>query len=82
MQNSYGPGSRIDGDQGVAVRVAGDRCAFYDCRFLGYQDTVLDDTGRHYFRNCFIEGAVDFVAGNGKSIYQVTKTKCKSCSQH
>ena len=56
----------------MAVRVARHHSAFYDCRFLGYQDTVLDDSGRHYFRNCYIEGAVDFVAGNGKSIYQVT----------
>ena len=55
----------------MAVRVAGDRSAFYDCRFLGYQDTVLDDTGRHYFRNCFIEGATDFICGDGLSLYEV-----------
>ena len=75
IQNTYGPGitiTRDTGDQAVALMISADRCAFYDCRFLGYQDTVLDDSGRHYFRNCYIEGAVDFVAGNGKSIYQVT----------
>jgi len=34
---------------------------------------MLDESGRHYFRNCFIEGAVDVISGNGKSIYQVNQ---------
>ncbi|GLJ39179.1 hypothetical protein SUGI_0798620 [Cryptomeria japonica] len=54
----------------VAIRVSGDRSAFYNCRFLGYQDTVLDDSGRHYFKNCFIQGGVDFICGNGQSLYE------------
>lgn len=45
MQNSYGPGNHVDGDQAVAVMIMGDRSAFYDCRFLAYQDTVLDESG-------------------------------------
>lgn len=65
IQNSYGPG-----DQAVALRISGDRSAFYGCRFLGYQDTVLDDSGRHYFKNCFIEGATDFICGDGQSLYE------------
>lgn len=65
-QNSYGPG-----DQAVALRISGDRCAFYGCRLLGYQDTVLDESGKHYFSNCFIEGAIDFICGDGQSVYEV-----------
>ncbi|GLJ39180.1 hypothetical protein SUGI_0798720 [Cryptomeria japonica] len=65
IQNSYGPG-----DQAVAIRISADRSAFYSCRFLGFQDTVLDDSGRHYFKNCFIEGAADFICGDGQSIYE------------
>lgn len=65
IQNSYGPG-----DQAVALRIAGDRSAFYGCRFLGYQETVFDDIGRHYIRNCFIEGATDFICGGGQSLYE------------
>lgn len=65
IQNSYGPG-----DQAVALRISGDRSAFYGCRFLGYQDTVLDDSGRHYFKYCFIEGAGDFMCGDGQSLYE------------
>lgn len=70
IQNSYGPSKRSEGDQAVALKISGDRCAFYDCSFLGYQDTVLDDIGRHFFRNCFIEGAIDVICGSGKSIYE------------
>jgi pectinesterase len=66
VQNSYGPG-----DQAVALRISGDRSSFYGCRFLGYQDTVLDESGRHYFKNCFIEGAADFICGDGQSLYEV-----------
>eukprot|EP00253_Pinus_taeda_P020617 PITA_20617 len=65
IQNSYGPG-----DQAVALRISGDRSAFYGCRFLGYQDTVLDESGKHYFSNCFIEGAADFICGDGQSLYE------------
>eukprot|EP00253_Pinus_taeda_P026638 PITA_26638 len=64
FQNSYGPG-----DQAVALRISGDRCAFFGCKFLGYQDTLLDDSGRHYFKECFIEGATDFICGDGQSLY-------------
>lgn len=65
IQNSYG-----SGDQAVALMITGDRSAFYGCRFLGYQDTVLDESGRHYFSNCYIEGAADFICGDGQSVYE------------
>ncbi|KAE8732389.1 putative pectinesterase 11 [Hibiscus syriacus] len=39
---------------------------------LGYQDTLLDETGRHYYYNCYIEGAVDFICGNAASLFEVT----------
>lgn len=31
---------------------------FYGCSFVGYQDTVLTDTGTQYFGHSYIEGAV------------------------
>lgn len=71
MQNSYGHGDLSGNNQAVALKISGDRCAFYNCKFLGFQDTVLDDLGRHYFKNCYIEGGVDFICGNGKSMYEV-----------
>jgi pectin methylesterase-like acyl-CoA thioesterase len=73
MQNSYDPSDASPDDQAVAVRISGDRCAFYNCIFLGYQDTVLDESGKHYFENCYIEGAIDIICGNGKSLYKVNQ---------
>ncbi|KAK8934900.1 Pectinesterase PPME1 [Platanthera zijinensis] len=57
------------GGQAVALRISGDKAAFYGCRFLGFQDTLCDDRGRHFFNGCFIQGTVDFIFGNGKSMY-------------
>ncbi|KAK3164863.1 hypothetical protein QOZ80_1AG0025800 [Eleusine coracana subsp. coracana] len=53
----------------VALRVAGDRAAFYGCRFVSFQDTLLDDTGRHYYRGCYVEGGTDFIFGNGQALF-------------
>ncbi|KAI9081070.1 hypothetical protein K1719_037050 [Acacia pycnantha] len=54
----------------VAARIYGDKSAFIDCGFLGFQDTLWDVQGRHYFKNCYIEGAVDFIFGSGQSYYE------------
>ncbi|MCL7039197.1 hypothetical protein MKW94_028048 [Papaver nudicaule] len=80
--NLYGRGtsrhryrSGNDVTQAVAAVINGDKSAFYYCGFLGVQDTLFDDNGRHYFKNCFIEGAVDFIMGNGQSIYDNCKIR-------
>ncbi|GAB3638606.1 hypothetical protein GCM10027422_41960 [Hymenobacter arcticus] len=67
--NSYG-----DGSQAVAVSLYADRAAFKNCRFLGNQDTLLTyESGgavsRHYFRDCYIDGNVDFIFGNAIAIF-------------
>ncbi|KAL5995761.1 putative pectinesterase 63 [Asimina triloba] len=59
----------VQGAQAVAMRIGGDKAAFYNCKFYGYQDTLCDQMGRHFFKDCFIQGTVDFVFGNGRSIY-------------
>ncbi|KAF8387651.1 hypothetical protein HHK36_026305 [Tetracentron sinense] len=56
--------------QALAARIYGDKSSFYSCSFLGLQDTLWDVKGRHYFKWCFIEGAVDFIFGSGQSIYR------------
>lgn len=63
-----------DGGQAVALLVKGDKCAFYGCGIYGYQDTLYDYSGRHLFRECHIEGAVDFIFGNARSLYEVSRT--------
>ncbi|CAN4118883.1 unnamed protein product [Withania somnifera] len=61
------------GAQAVAIRVSGDESAFYGCGFYGAQDTLNDDRGRHYFKECFIQGSIDFIFGSGRSLYEDCK---------
>lgn len=62
-----------DGKQAAALRVTGDKAMFYRVRVLGSQDTLNDATGSHYFYQCHIQGNVDFIFGNAKSLYQAKK---------
>ncbi|KAK4395559.1 putative pectinesterase 8 [Sesamum angolense] len=64
------PGPGVIGAQAVALRIAGDQAAFWGCGFFGAQDTLHDDRGRHYFKDCYIQGSIDFIFGNAKSFYE------------
>ena len=55
--------------QALALRADGDRLVFRGCRFLGWQDTVLLNRGRHLFENCYIEGHVDFIFGAATAFF-------------
>lgn len=65
LENSAGPIA-----QALAIRIDGDRVAFRNCRFLGFQDTILTNRGRHYFEGCSITGAVDFIFGGGTAFFE------------
>ncbi|MED6125738.1 hypothetical protein PIB30_071562 [Stylosanthes scabra] len=54
----------------AAARIYGNNTAFYKCGFIGYQDTLYDIMGSHYFKKCYIQGEVDFIFGNGQSFYE------------
>ncbi|EEF47239.1 probable pectinesterase 29 [Ricinus communis] len=54
----------------TAIKIGGDKSAFYGCSFVGIQDTLYDCKGRHYFNKCYIEGAMDFIHGAAQSIYE------------
>ncbi|XP_072973522.1 pectinesterase QRT1 [Typha angustifolia] len=58
------------GKQAVALRLSGDKAMLYRCRVLGSQDTLFDHIGRHYFFQCYIQGAIDFIFGTARSLYQ------------
>lgn len=58
------------GKQAVAFRISADTAAFVGCKFLGAQDTLYDHLGRHYYKDCYIEGSVDFIFGNGLSLFE------------
>ncbi|GAA0186886.1 hypothetical protein LIER_34174 [Lithospermum erythrorhizon] len=55
--------------QALAMRIAADKASFYNCKFFGFQDTLCDNFGKHFYKDCYIEGTVDFIFGDGKSIY-------------
>ena len=64
FENSFGTGS-----QAVALSIHSDRAVFRKCRFLGWQDTLYAAWGRQYYRDCHIEGHVDFVFGNAAAVF-------------
>ena len=64
IQNSYGPGS-----QAVAISVHAGHAVFDQVRLLGYQDTLYAASGLQYYRDCMIQGAVDFIFGNATAVF-------------
>ena len=72
-----------EGSQAVALRVTGDRAILRNVRLLGHQDTLYagsagcTGTGdartcrpaRQYFADCYIEGNIDFIFGDGKTVF-------------
>ena len=64
IENSAGPKG-----QALALRVDGDRVAFGNCRFIGWQDTVFLNRGRQYFQDCQITGATDFIFGGATAFF-------------
>jgi pectinesterase len=71
FENSAGPVG-----QALAIRLDGDRLAFRNCRFLGWQDTILANRGRHYYTNCLIAGHVDFIFGAATCWFEKCHVHC------
>ena len=72
FENSAGPVG-----QALAIRVDGDRAVFRDCRFIGWQDTILVNRGRQYFDHCYVCGHVDFIFGAATAWFE----RCLICSR-
>lgn len=74
FENSAGPVG-----QAVAVRIDGDKVAFKNCRFLGNQDTLYPhgDKSRQYYKDCYIEGTVDFIFGWSTAVFETCTIFCK-----
>ncbi|WP_407425994.1 pectinesterase family protein [Arcticibacter sp.] len=74
FQNSSGPVG-----QAVAVWVAGDKVQFKNCRFLGFQDTLYTYgyKSRQYYKDCYIEGTVDFIFGSSTAVFENCEIFCK-----
>ena len=79
--NSAGPGTFAG--QALALYVRADRVKFRKCRFIGNQDTIYTGNPgeadfrcrngiehRQYYEDCYIEGDVDFIFGNGTAVFK------------
>lgn len=77
------------GSQALALSVTADRAQFHNVRLLGNQDTLyLGSKGcspgngehcvatRQYFENCYIEGNVDFIFGDGTAWFENCEIHC------
>lgn len=75
FENSAGPVG-----QAVAVRIDGDKVCFRNCRFLGFQDTLYPhgDRSRQYYKNCYIEGTVDYIFGFSTCYFEECTLFCKT----
>jgi hypothetical protein len=62
------------GSQAEALRVNGDRCILSNDDFRSYQDTLLL-SGRIYLTNCYVEGDVDFIWGEGITFFNNCEIK-------
>lgn len=62
--NGHGPGS-----QAVALSAQADRQAYYACKFIGYQNTVLAETGNQVYSGCYFEGSVDVIFGEYAQVF-------------
>lgn len=74
FQNSAGPVG-----QAVAIWVKSDKAHFENCRFLGFQDTLYTygTESRQYYKNCYIEGTVDFIFGSSIAVFENCVIFCK-----
>jgi pectinesterase len=55
--------------QALALRIDADRAVLKNCRITGWQDTLLINKGRQYFKDCFVSGRVDFIYGSATAVF-------------
>jgi pectinesterase len=85
--NSAGLGKFVG--QALALFVDCDKAMFENCRFVANQDTLLaapnhidydgetEKNNRMYFKNCYIEGNVDFIFGGATAVFEGCEIFCR-----
>jgi pectinesterase len=70
----------ISGDHGqaLALRIDGDKAVIRECRIFGWQDTLMVNDHRQYFRDDYIEGRVDFIYGSGTAVFDHCEIRSKN----
>ncbi|WP_202628742.1 pectinesterase family protein [Sediminibacterium soli] len=68
--------------QAVAVFAKGDKLAFRNCRFTGFQDVLFcsGEGSRQYYKNCYIEGTTDFIFGPATAVFEECRIHSKKNS--
>jgi pectinesterase len=75
FENDARPEGTGDG-QNVAISSYGKRNIFLHCKMIAWQDTYYSGAdGRHYLKDCWIEGAVDYIFGHTTVVFD-------SCQVH
>jgi pectin methylesterase-like acyl-CoA thioesterase len=59
----------LGGSQAVALLITGSEVQFRNCRFLSYQDTLYTKGGSQYFKDCYVEGSVDYIFGGATAVF-------------
>lgn len=75
ISNDWGSDPSRKNSQAVALAISGDRAVLTRVRILSTQDTLYlvqpqGKQSRHVFRDCYVEGHVDFVFGNAKAYFE------------
>ncbi|KAL7274025.1 hypothetical protein RUND412_003096 [Rhizina undulata] len=61
--------SRGEGSQALALSAYATEQSYYGMKLIGYQDTLMAETGNQLYINSYIEGAVDFIFGQYARAY-------------
>lgn len=93
VQNSYNIGTKNAQVQAVAFSSMADKVVLENCRFIGRQDTLYlrgaskgqtnygsANNARTYLNNCYIEGTVDYIFGDGTAYFDKCNLKMMSYS--
>lgn len=75
IQNTSGPVG-----QAIALSVVADRVVVSNCIILGNQDTLYTsgEGFKHYYKDCYIEGTVDFIFGSATAVFDNCTIHSKS----
>ena len=78
IRNTAGEGA----GQAEALFTGADAHVFNNCRISGYQDTYKSNVGsRGYFRDCVIEGTVDFIYDAGLEWFDNCEIRARKASK-
>jgi len=76
IENSSG-----DIGQAIALSVTSTRVSVVNCKLLGNQDTLYaSGIGKQFYKECYIEGTVDFIFGSATAYFENCELHSKSDS--